>query len=117
MLGNGGGPLPLQRLKAEIHPSSKFVYCIPPHRKLGSNLLVIYQAINSGRLPAEFPADDEDEDGDASLLWNLLGSCWAIDPKERPTIDQVCTQFESTSERILNALELKKINGNVCREP
>lgn len=60
------------------------------------------QKIGGGQPPAELPTDDSN---DLPLLWALLNSCWALDPIERPSINNIHGWITSNNAKILSALQ------------
>jgi hypothetical protein len=57
--------------------------------------------IHGGYPPAELPEDP----GDISLLWSLLNSCWALEPLNRPKIEDIHAWLWYNNAKILLALQ------------
>ncbi|PVF94261.1 kinase-like protein [Serendipita vermifera] len=83
----------------------EFICSTPPHHLLGNNLALIYRTIGDGHPPVVLPDDD---DGNISLLWDLLERCWATRPIDRPTVFQIRTRLKSNGQLILDALNKGK---------
>lgn len=102
---NMGSPEALPTTATDIYAlgclGMEFIYCILPHHNLGDNLALIYRTIGDGHPPVVLPDDD---DGNISLLWDLLERCWATRPIDRPTISQIHAYLKSNGRLILDAL-------------